>query len=184
MVKNARIEPIERATNMSWDEWMKFMDKIGAKDLDHASIAAKVLAHLDGKIDSPGWWAQGVTVCYEQYIGRRLPGQRSDGTFQTSISKATDLSMHQLMDKWTIFAAKDTAVLGLIAGDVRASGSDKRLNWRTKAKDGSSILVNSEPKKNDSAALIISLTGLASLEQSERARAGWADILDRFIQAI
>lgn len=184
MATNPRIKPIENATGRSWDEWMKFMDEIGAKDLDHTAIAAKVFQHLDGKIDSPGWWAQGVTVTYEQVVGRRLPGQRSDGTFQTSISKATDLSMHSLMEKWTSFAARDKAVLDLITDGVRESGSEKRLNWRTKAKDEVSILVTSEPKQNDSAALVITLTNLASPELSEQARTRWLEVLNRFILTI
>ena len=88
------------------------------------------------------------------------------------------------MSRWTDFAAKDKVVLGFVVGDVRESSSDKRMNWRAKAKDGFSILVTSEPKQNDSATLIITLTGLASSEQSAQAKEWWAEILNRFVQTI
>jgi hypothetical protein len=66
MKTNPRIKPVERATNRTWDEWLKFMDGIDAKSLNHHEIATKVLEELDGKIDNIGWWAQAVTVAYEQ----------------------------------------------------------------------------------------------------------------------
>ena len=58
-----------------------------------------MLAELDGRVDNPAWWAQSVTVAYEQDSGRRFPGQRPKGTFQTSVSKSTQLGMAELMDK-------------------------------------------------------------------------------------
>jgi hypothetical protein len=33
------------------------------------------------------WWAQGVTVGYEQARGIRSPGQRQDGTFEVSVTR-------------------------------------------------------------------------------------------------
>ena len=39
MATNPRIAPIERATQRSWDDWLRFMDAIGAADLDHGQIA-------------------------------------------------------------------------------------------------------------------------------------------------
>ena len=40
MATNSRIKPIERAANRTWDEWLKFMDGIDAKNLSHHEIAA------------------------------------------------------------------------------------------------------------------------------------------------
>jgi hypothetical protein len=107
MATNPRIKPVERATNRTWDEWLRFMDAIDARNLDHKEIALKVYEELDGTIEQLGWWTQAVTVAYEQYIGRRIPGQRPDGTFQTSVSRSTTLGMEELMEKWTKFAAED-----------------------------------------------------------------------------
>jgi hypothetical protein len=160
------------------------MDGIGAKNLSHHEIATKVLEELDGKIDNIGWWAQSVTVAYEQYIGRRIPGQRPDGTFQTSVSKSTQLGMQELMDKWEAFAAGDQDVLDIVASDVRVSGTDKRITWRTKAHDGSDIRITSEPKKNGTASIIAMQMGLETNERNLEAKEKWAATLERFIAGL
>ncbi|MGY1604566.1 hypothetical protein [Geodermatophilus sp. SYSU D00815] len=185
MATNPRIRPVERATNRSWDEWLAFMDGIGAEDLDHHEIALRVHAELEGTIDQLGWWTQAVTVAYEQHIGRRIPGQRPDGTFQTSVSKATRLGMAELMDRWKAFAADDETVRGAVVGEtLRVSGTDRRITWRAKAPDGSSVTVTSEPKKNGTASIIATQIGLPSLEANDAARQRWASVLARFLDGL
>jgi hypothetical protein len=185
MATNPRIGPVERATNRTWDEWLRFMDDIGAKDLDHKAIALKVYEELDGTIEQCGWWAQSVTVAYEQHIGRRIPGQRSDGTFQTSVSRSTSFGMQELMDRWREFAAADETVRGIVDdGDQRVSGTDRRITWRTKARDGSSVIVTSEPKKNGTASIVVNQIGLQTLELNEEARERWASVVTRFLDGV
>lgn len=184
MATNPRIQPIERATHRTWDEWLAFMEGIDAKNLSHHAIATHLLGELDGKIDNIGWWAQSITVAYEQYIGRSIPGQRPDGTFQTSVSKATKLGMQELMDKWTAFAAGDQAVLDLVGGNVKVSGTDKRITWRTKGRDGSDIRIASEPKKDGAASIIVQHMGLPSHELNMDAKANWTSIVQRFVDGL
>lgn len=184
MAANSRIKTVERATNRMWDEWVRFMDSIDAKNLSHHEIATKVLEELDGKIENIGWWAQSVTVAYEQYIERRVPGQRPDGKFQTSVSKATMLGMKELMDKWVAFAAKDEAVLALVADEIRVSGTDKRITWRTKGHDGSSIRVTSEPKKGGTASIIVNHMELETEALNNEAKAAWSGIVQRFVEGL
>jgi len=133
-----------------------------------------------GKLDNPAWWAQSTTAAYEQFIGRRVPGQRPDGTFQTSVSRATKLAMKPLMDAWTEFAARDQVALDLCAGDPRVGGTEKRLTWRTKSHDGSVVNVISEPKPNSTASIVVQHIGLATLELSVQAKERWSSILTRF----
>jgi hypothetical protein len=142
------------------------------------------LEELDGKIDNLGWWAQSVTVAYEQYIGRRIPGQRPDGTFQTSVSKSTKLGMKELMDQWVNFADKDEDVLALIASEVRVSGTEKRITWRTKASDASSIRVTSEPKKDETASIIVNHMELQTHELNIEAKSKWSSTVQRFLESI
>lgn len=184
MSTDSRIKAVERATSRTWDDWLRFMDAIGAKNLSHHEIATKVIAELDGKVENVGWWAQSVTVAYEQHAGHRIPGQRPDGTFQTSVSKATTLGMQALMDKWVQFAAEDQSVLALAAGDVRVSGTEKRITWRTKAHDGSDIRVTSEPKKDGTASIIAVQMGLQTNELNNEAKARWTSILQRFLESL
>lgn len=183
MTSAARIEPIEQATGRTWDAWLAFMERAGAKDLSHKQIAEVVAAELAGKIDNPGWWAQSVTVAYEQQTGRRLPGQLADGTFQLSVSKATRLGMRELMDAWEAFAASDKQVLDGLASEPRVSGTDKRITWRAKAKDGSSVVVTSEPKKTW-ASLVIAQSGVPTLEENAAAKERWTEIVARFVAGL
>lgn len=182
---NPRIAPVERATNRPWDEWLAFMEGIGAEDLDHKSIALKVYEELDGTIERPGWWTQAVTVAYEQYTGRRLPGQRPDGTFQMSVSRSTALGMADLMERWTTFAAQDETVRDVVvAGNLRVSGTDRRITWRTRARDGSSVIVTSEPKRDGAASIVATQIGLATLELNDEARERWASVVTRFLAGV
>ncbi len=182
MATNPRIAPVERATSRTWDEWLRFMEGIGARDLDHEAIALRVYEELCGTIESVGWWTQSVTVAYEQHIGRRIPGQRSDGTFQMSVSRSTPFGMAELMERWCAFAAADATVCGMVEGGLRVSGTDRRITWRTRARDGSSVVVTSEPKKDGTASLVATQIGVPTLEQNDEARARWADVVARFLQ--
>lgn len=184
MAKAENIQAIERATGRSWDDWLQFMERAGAAELNHKDIASKVTADLEGKIDSADWWAQGVTVAYEQHIGRRVPGQRQDGTFEMSVSRSTQLGMQDLMDQWTAFATRDEEMRALTAEEPRVSGTDKRINWRAKSKDGSEIRVTSEPKKNGTASIIATHSRLQTRELNAEAREQWAGILERFLAGL
>ncbi|WP_250038287.1 hypothetical protein [Paractinoplanes maris] len=182
MTANSRIKPVERATKRSWDEWLAFMDGIGARDLDHKQIALKVYYELEGAgVEPLGWWTQAVTVAYEQFIGRRIPGQRPDGTFQMSVSKATKLGMRELMDAWTLFAREDAFVSALIVGDPKVSGTDRRITWRAKVADGSSVVVTSEPKPHGTASIVATQIGLPGPAENDEARANWTAAVQRFL---
>ena len=184
MATNSRIGPVERATDRTWDQWLQFMAAIGAEDLDHKQIALRVYEELDGTVEQLGWWTQAVTVAYEQYIGRRIPGQRSDGTFQMSVSRSTAFGMQELMESWAAFAARDETVQAMIVGDVRISGTDRRTTWRTKAEDGSSVVVTSEPKRNGTASIVATQVGLPTLEAKDEARERWSAVVERFLESV
>jgi hypothetical protein len=185
VVTNPRIGPVERATGRTWDEWLRFMDGIGAQDLDHGQIALQVYEELGDDFAQRGWWTQSVTVAYEQHIGRRIPGQRPDGTFQCSVSRATSLGMAELMERWRAFADGDAAVQEVLAGgDVKVSGTDRRITWRTRAVDGSSVVVTSEPKRNGTASLVATQIGVPSLEANDEARERWTAVVERFLAGV
>lgn len=184
MTTNPRAAPIERATNRSWDEWLTFMDGVGAKNLSHKDIAQKVYEELDGTMESAGWWAQSVTVAYQHHIGRRISGQRSDGTFQLSVSRSTTLGLEELMARWSEFASASESVKELLAEPPRISGTDRRITWRAKAADGSSIVVTSESKKNGSASVVAMQMGLPTPEANDAAREHWVGLLADFLKQL
>ena len=123
-----------------------------------------------------------IRVSIRRY--RDLEAQAQDGTFQASVSKTTPLGMEELMERWTAFAAGDDEVLASFSGEPRTSGTDKRMHWRVKGKDGTGVQVTSEPKKTGAASLIVTLTGSQSFELSQEARATWAGIAERFVSGL
>ncbi len=75
-------DAVQAATGKSSQEWFALLDEAGAVGWTHGQIVAWLMVeHSVG-----GWWAQGVTVRYEQARGRRKPGQRPDGTYAVSVS--------------------------------------------------------------------------------------------------
>lgn len=184
MTSGTRIEPIERATGRSWQWWLDFMASIGAEQLDHTAIALRVEEELRGDIESAAWWAQGITVAWEQQSGRRLPGQRADGTFQTSVSRAIALDMPVLAEAWSTFAANDAGVLAQVTGEPRHSGTDKRINWRARGADGVAITVSSEPRKSGGSALVVQIVGNPTPELNAAAKSTWSEIVTRFASSL
>jgi hypothetical protein len=180
MTTNARIEAVERATARSWDDWLRWMASIGAERLSHHEIASALITELDGMVDNLGWWAQATAVAYEQYVGRRVPGQRPDGTFQTSVSRSTSPGMEALIRAWTDFAAADQDVLDRMSGDVRVSGTANRITWWVKGRDGTAYTVISEPRKDERASLVVQIIGTATLDDNVAAKETWTAITERF----
>ena len=80
-------EAVREATGRDRAEWFALLDQAGAATWKHKDIASWLVT--EHSVD--GWWAQGVTVGYEQSRGIRQPGQRQDGTFEASVSRTTAL---------------------------------------------------------------------------------------------
>jgi hypothetical protein len=114
-------EVIRANTGHSWDEWFVLLDGWGAAERPHTEIARWV--HQEHGVG--GWWAQGVTVAYEQARGLRAPGQRRGGTFEVSASKTVAVPV----ERWLPGAAFEVRTT-IPAKSIRA-------NWE----DGSTRLV-------------------------------------------
>jgi len=148
MIKPASTRAIEEATGTSWRAWCAFLDDQGAAQLDHNAIVKK--AHTFKEIS--GWWAQSIAVAYEQHIGRRKPGQRSDGLFNASVSRTMNVLLEPAYASWCGFAAGLNEIDGeALAAAPTTSATPKRLNWRCKFEGGSSavdrVLIRIEHQK-------------------------------------
>ena len=90
---------LENGTGTSLAEWTDRLDAAGGRDLDHPGIARMLVERWEVE----GWWAQGVTVAYEQVIGRRVVGQSCDGDFSASASRTVPGTPTQVRDRWDAF---------------------------------------------------------------------------------
>jgi len=81
-------DAVRAATGRDRAEWFALLDEARAATWTHQQVATWLVR--EHGVD--GWWAQGVTVGYEQARGIRRPGQRQDGTFEASVSRTVDLA--------------------------------------------------------------------------------------------
>ncbi|HZK06421.1 MAG TPA: hypothetical protein VFC82_11355 [Actinomycetaceae bacterium] len=90
---------VRAATGEGRDHWFGLLDSRNATEWSHKEMAAFL---VEQGVDE--WWAQGITVAYEQARGLRSPGQRSDGTFDASASKTLPISLEEL---WPFLTDED-----------------------------------------------------------------------------
>jgi hypothetical protein len=70
--KPSNIKSLETGSGISWDDWLDFLKHY--KELSHTDMAKVVYEKIMevGLSKSPEWWAQGVTVAYEQHQGHEI----------------------------------------------------------------------------------------------------------------
>lgn len=92
---NVGDDAVASATGASREEWFALLDAAGAAGGADAAGGAgatgwrhqAIATWLVNEHGVDPWWAQGVTVAYEQARGIRRPGQRQDGTFEVSVTR-------------------------------------------------------------------------------------------------
>jgi len=88
---------VQAKTGKIWSEWLAILDKVGANKMTHRDIARLVHARYP-KIG--GWWAQMVTVGYEQARGLREVHQKIGG-YSASVSRTVAAPVGKLYKAWT-----------------------------------------------------------------------------------
>jgi hypothetical protein len=127
-------EVIRRNTGRTWDEWFALLDAWGGAERPHPEIARWLVEeHGVG-----GWWAQGVTVAYEQARGLREPGQRRGGLYEVNASKTVAVPVERLYEAFADPTLRGRWLPGG-ALEVRTArpGKSIRANWE----DGSTRLL-------------------------------------------
>lgn len=173
MTKPQDTDSIEKATDQSWTEWMTWLNKIGAGNLTHTEIARLVHERLDGQVESPGWWAQSITVAYEQASGRRAPGQRSDGSFEVSVSKTKEGSREAVFADMQDMLIELKECTGVQITAVKTSITPVRSYWKASLIDGSRVVLSIEQKTENKTLIVITHTKLQTVKATEEWRAYW-----------
>ncbi len=103
--QNYSAEKVIASTGRTMDQWHQLLDGAGATGWKHPQIA-RWLVDEHG-VD--GWWAQGITVGFEQARGLRRPGQQADGTFAVSVSRTLGGAGYDTVVEWLADSFGDTA---------------------------------------------------------------------------
>ena len=119
-------EVVRSNTGKTWDEWFGLLDAWGGAERPHPEIAR----WLNEQHGVPGWWAQGVTVAYEQARGLRAPGQRRGGQFEINASKTVAVPVERLYEAFADPALRERWLPGA-AVEVRTARPAKsiRASW-------------------------------------------------------
>lgn len=174
MTKPAETENFAIATGRSLEQWLTLLQEQGAERLSYAEIAKLIVATGDAS----GWWAQSITVAYEQHIGRRAPGQRGDGTFEVSVSRTLPGSMDEVMGRWNQHISEMSAHDGVsVEGMPERSETPKWRYWRSTLADGSKVSATISNRSATTAGLTVTHARLADAADKERWRKYWKGVL-------
>jgi hypothetical protein len=170
--KPAGTDAIAASTARSWEEWLAFLTEIGARDMPHPEIAERIRKTGDAN----GWWSQMITVAFEQHIGRRQPGQRSDGSFEMSVTRTVDGERAAVFDKLLARLEGVKAFNGVgLAAPPRTSITPKRSYWRCNMEDGTGVAFALEQKAPGKVLVAVTHDKLGSEGDAVRWRAFWKD---------
>lgn len=191
MTKPMNTASIEKATGLSWTDWLEFFGSINASELSHHEIAVHAYdflaklpngpgmsSHRPGGQTTTGWWSQNVTVAYEQHIGRRQPGQRKDGTYEVSVTKTIEGSLDDAMNYWLYKIADLDGFKDVVyEGQPGMSVTNKWRHWRVGLADGSKVIASTMQKTPNKAQLAVANQKLTSPEAVELWRKYWKQFL-------
>lgn len=174
MTKPQATKGIEKATNKSWQQWMNELDEMGARDMTHTEIARKLYDQLDGKLENHGWWAQGISVAYEQQIGRCVPGQLANGKFEIAVSKTVGLSSEELFECAVAWMESQHDLNNHVVNKPRSSQTPKRSNWRCNFDDGSKLTATVE-EAGEKSKIVVAVTDVPSKGLADEWKTFWQE---------
>jgi hypothetical protein len=167
-------EAVRERTGRTRAEWFALLDAAGATGWTHAATAR----WLGAEHGVDAWWCQSITVSYEQARGMRAPGQRPDGTFETSSSVTLPVPV-DVAWAWCTEPERRGAWLDE-AAEPRGETLRRTVRWTL---DGRRVLVSTDalPDSRAGARTRVTVThrGLASAEEVAVHKEAWAARLRR-----
>lgn len=182
MVKPIDISSIEKGSGILWSTWLEVLQP--HKDASHSELARIAGEYMEthSTTPPPGWWGQSVAVAFEQHIGRRAPGQESDGSFTVTVSKTIEGTLDEVFEKWCALVEGETHFNSLdTASEPRISKTEKWRYWRVNLRDGSKVTVSvqSKPGSSNSSLIAVSQSALTEAASTETARTYWRQYLTK-----
>jgi len=158
-------EAVKKATGKSWEEWFKILDMIDAAKMTHKEIASWIY----GKKLTNGWWAQMVTVGYEQARGMRETHQVTGG-YKFSVS----ITVNTPIDKLYKSVADEKFRRKWLKDKIEISSQTKNKYLRAGWSDGKTrIAVNFYPKGKDKSQVVVEHQKLENSKQVKEKKSFW-----------
>ncbi|MET8837063.1 DUF4287 domain-containing protein [Micromonospora sp. NPDC004540] len=162
---------LRERTGHDWDEWFARLDTWGGAARTHTEIARWLVTEHE----VPGWWAQTVTVGYEQARGLRAPGQRRGGGFEATGSRTVAVPVAALFEAFADETLR-RRWLPDVAVRVRTATAPKsfRADW---AGGPSRIAVGFTAVSEKKARVAVQHEKLTDAAEADRLKAYWRDRL-------
>ncbi|MFI6262676.1 DUF4287 domain-containing protein [Micromonospora sp. NPDC051006] len=162
---------LRERTGRGWDEWFDLLDAWHGTDRTHTEIARWLVTEHE----VPGWWAQTVTVGYEQSRGLRAPGQRRGGGFTAGGSRTVAVPVHRL---FAAFADDALRVRWLPDVEVRVRTATASKTFRADWDGGPTrIVVGFTAVGETRSRVAVQHEKLTGAEQAAELKAYWRDRL-------
>ncbi|MCW5775393.1 MAG: hypothetical protein KIS87_02960 [Phycisphaeraceae bacterium] len=163
-------EAVKKGTGRGWEDWCRILDDAGAEVMTHHEIAV-FLTERDGL---SAWWAQMVTVGYEQARGRREPNQAATG-YQTSASRVIEVPVSRAYRAWADTRTRKRWLMTPFT--VRVANRDKNL--RVTWPDQTFVDVYFTPKGEGKCQVAVQQRKLKASSDVAKAKKFWADHLEQ-----
>lgn len=160
---------LQDATGRPRTDWYALLDAAGATGWRHRDTASWLVR--EHGVD--GWWAQGITVGYEQSRGIRVPGQRQDGSFECSVSRTLPVDRERA---WAL-VADDGARSGWLDVPVEVTGTTAPASVRWALDDGTRAVVRVEPVRPGATRVVVQHARLPDADALTASRAAWKERL-------
>lgn len=158
-------------TGRGWAEWFALLDSWGATERTHTEIARWL--RTEHQVHS--WWAQTLTIGYEQARGMRAPGQQSNGYYAASGSKTVAVAVDRAFAAFADASVRAQWLPDVTIG-VRTATAPKtfRADWA----DGSTrIAVTFTPKSEVKAQVAVIHEKITDADTAAHLKTYWRERL-------
>jgi hypothetical protein len=116
---------VRERTGKGWEEWFALLDEAEAAERPHTEIARSLVD--DHGLS--GWWAQSITVEYEQARGLREEHERPDG-YQVGATKTIAAPPDEVWRAWEDETLRERWLPGAqVAVRTATKPKTMRLDW-------------------------------------------------------
>lgn len=164
-------DTVEKKTGKGWEAWLQLLDDQDASRWQHKQIA--IYLHEHHGLDD--WWAQAVTVGYEQARGLREKHQKPDG-YEISVSKTFQAQLDKLYQAWTEVAVRQHWLSDL---GITISRATPHKSLRAALPDQTRLSVQFYPQSNGKVQITVHHMKLADSQDAEASKAFWKRALER-----
>ncbi|NJP35416.1 hypothetical protein [Micromonospora thermarum] len=163
---------LRERTGRGWEEWFGLLDQWGGTAHAHTEIARWLVSVHE----VPGWWAQTITVGYEQARGLRAPGQQRGGGYSAGGSRTVAVPVDRL---FAAFADETLRRRWLPDVDVRVRTATAPKTFRADWAGGPTrIVVGFVPAGDTKSRLAVQHEKIDSAERAAELKAYWRERLD------